>query len=140
MKRGDDALTEICLTVAGLPPPKDGGDSIFNVHHRSHGRVVELLREVERALEGAQWDRDERGPVGLELVVVEAPGGFRGDGLNFLGGVADVLQSNRRGADLSHLGDLALASLYRDDVQAREARYSVEGGDVPHYRVRVWLL
>ena len=140
IKRGDDALKEICLTVAGLPPPKDGGYSIFNVHHRNHCRVVELLREAERALEGAQWDRDERGPVGLDLVVVEGPGGFRGDGLNFLGGVADVLQSNRPGADLPHLGDLALASLYRDDVQVREARYSVEGGDVPHYRVRVWLL
>ena len=133
-------MKEICLTVAGLPPPKDGGDSIFSVRHRNHGRVVELLREAERALEGAQWDRDEREPVGLELVVVEGPGGFRGDGLNFLGGVADVLQSNRRGANLSHLGDLALVSLYRDDVQVREVRYSVEGGDVHRYRVRVWLL
>ena len=133
-------MKEIRLTVAGVSPPRDGGYSIFNARHRNHGRVVALLREAERALEGAQWDRDEREPVGLELVVVEGPGGFLGDGLNFLGGVADVLQSSRRGANLSHLGGLARVSLYRDDVQVREARYSVQGGDVPHYRVRVWLL
>ena len=133
-------MKEIRLPVEGLPPPKDGGNSIFNEGHRNHGRVVELLRAAERALEGAEWDLEESGPVGLELVVVETPGGFRGDGLNFLGGVADVLQAKRPGADLSHLGSLARVSLYRNDVQVRDARYSVESGDVSQYRVRVWLL
>ena len=128
------------MTVAGLPPPKDGGNSIFSERHRNHGRVVDLLRTAGRALIGTEWNPREEGHIGLELVVVETQVGFRPDGLNLLGGVADVLQANRRGVDLSHLGDLAQVSLYHDDAQVREAHYSVEGGDVTHYRVRVWLL
>ena len=130
----------IRLTVAGLPPPKDGGNSIFSERHRNHSLVVELLRAAGRALSGAEWNPEEEGHIGLELVMVETSDGFRADGLNLLGGVADVLQANRRGANLSHLGDLAEVSLDHDDVQVREARYSVEAGDAPHYRVRVWLL
>ena len=63
-----------------------------------------------------------------------------GDGLNFLGGVADGLQSNRKGLSPSQLGDLGLVSLYCDDIQVREVHYSVEPGGVSQYRVRVWLL
>ncbi len=133
-------MKEILLTVACLPPPKDGSNSIFSERHRNHGRVVDLLRTAGRALIGTEWNPREEGHIGLELVVVETQVGFRADGLNLLGGVADVLQANRRGADLSHLGDLAEVSLFYDDVQVREARYSVEAGDAPHYRVRVWLL
>ena len=133
-------MKEILLTVAGLPPPKDGGNSIFSERHRNHGRVVDLLRTAGHALIGTEWNPRVEGHIGLELVVVETQVGFRPDGLNLLGGVADVLQANRRGVGLSHLGDLAEVSLFYDDVQVREGRYSVEAGDAPHYRVRVWLL
>ena len=133
-------MKEFLLTVAGLPPPKDGGNSIFSERHRNHGRVVDLLRTAGHALIGTEWNPRVEGHIGLELVVVETQVGFRPDGLNLLGGVADVLQANRRGVGLSHLGDLAEVSLFYDDVQVREGRYSVEAGDAPHYRVRVWLL
>ena len=132
-------MEEICLVVAGLPPAKDGGNSIFNRNHGHHGRVIDLLRKVKEALCNAQWNPIERRHIGLELVV-KTPDDFREDGLNLLGGVADVLQKNRRGADLSHVEDLAQVSLYHDDKQIRQARYSVEGGDGIEYRVRIWVL
>ncbi len=79
--------------------------------------------------------------MGLESVVTaREPEALPGDATNYLGGVADVLQANRVNADLAHLGDLTQASLYLDDRQIREVRYSVEGGDPSGYRVRVWLL
>ena len=91
-------------------------------------------------MHNSHWNPNERRSVGLEVVVVEASDSFRGDAINYLGGVADVLQANRRNANLSHLGDLAQASLYYDDRQIREVRYSVEEGDFQGYRVRVWVL
>ena len=62
--------------------------------------------------------------------------------MNYLGGVADVLQANRRNADLSHLDDLADVSLYLyyDDRQIRQVRYDVQVADNQIYRVRVWVL
>ena len=132
-------MEEIRLIVAGLPPAKDGGYSIFNPSHGHHDRVIDLLRKAKESLGNAQWNPIERRYIGLELVV-QTPDGFREDGLNLLGGVADVLQKNRRGADLSHVEDLVQVSLYHDDKQIREARYSVEDGDVTEYSVRVWVL
>ena len=132
-------VQEIRLVVAGLPPAKDGSKSIFNRNHGHHSRVIDLLYSVKEALGSAQWTPLESRHIGLELVV-QTPDNFREDGLNLLGGVADVLQANRRGADLSHLPDLAQASLYYDDKQIQEARYSVESGGIAEYRVRVWVL
>lgn len=63
------------------------------------------------------------------------------DATNLLGGVADVLQSDRRGGiDLTHLGDLAGVAVYRDDAQIREVIYREEAADESSYRVRVWRL
>ena len=132
-------MEEIRLVAAGLPPAKDGGNSIFNKNHGHHGRGTDLLRKAKEVLGNAQWNPIERRHIGLE-VVVQTPDDFREDGLNLLGGVTDVLQRNRRGADLSHVEDLAQVSLYHDDKQIREARYSVEGGDVTEYSVRIWVL
>ena len=131
---------EISVKVDGSPPAKDSGLSIFNQGHSRHPLVIALLQKAQQALNNSQWNRDERRPVGLEVVVVEASDGFRGDAINYLGGVADVLQANRRNANLSHLGDLAQVSFYHDDVQIREVRYSVEQGDFQGYRARVWVL
>ena len=133
-------MKAIHVAVAGFPPARDGGKSIFSEFHRHNERVVELLREARWSLDRTEWNPYEEGPVGLELVVVEKDSGFGGDGVNFLGGVADALQGNRHGVDLSHLGDLDLVSLYRDEAQVREWRYWVEEGYVSQYRVRVWLL
>ena len=59
--------------------------------------------------------------IGLELVIRRPPRARLNDAANLLGGVADVLQSDRRGViDLTHLGDLASVAIYRDDAQIRE--------------------
>lgn len=73
-------------------------------------------------------------------MTAKTPDAIPGDATNYLGGVADVLQANRVNADLSHLGDLAQASLYYDDRRIREIRYTVELGDATHYRLHVWVL
>ena len=138
--KSDTDVREISLNVDGLPPAKDGADSIFDSEHGHHCRVVGLLEEAKQALGDSQWDPTESRPIGLELVMIEPPGGILGDAINYLGGVADVLKEYRINVDLSHLGDLAKATLYHDDKQIAEVRYSVEHGNAPCYRVRVWVL
>jgi hypothetical protein len=69
----------------------------------------------------------------------------RGDLTNYLGGVADVLESKykrlRSENKLDHLGDLLGVSLYRDDRQIRDARVVLElGHPAPEYEVRLWRL
>ena len=64
---------EINLFVEGLPPAKDGSDSIFNPTHSRYPRVIALLEKVKQTLEDSQWNRTEKGQVGLELII-EAPG------------------------------------------------------------------
>lgn len=131
----------ISLTVTGQPPSKNTSYSTFNEEHGHPNRVIALLSEVKQTLKDTQWDPREQRQVGLSLVIVEPPTGFLGDAMNYLGGVADVLQASRSGnADLSYLGDLAKAALYFDDDQIREVHYSVESGDTLGYRVRVWVL
>ena len=138
--KSDTDVRELSLIVEGLPPAKDGANSIFNAKHGHHCRVVELLRMAKQALADSHWDTTERRRIGLELVMSEAQGGIPGDAINYLGGIADVLQANRTNVDLSHLGDLGQATLYYDDKQIAEVRYSVERGDTLCYRVRVWVL
>ena len=134
-------MTAIRLTVDGWPPAKGEARSMFAKCHPHRPCVRALLEAAAEALAGSQWDPRERRPIGLDLVVVESATGSRlPDATNLLGGVADVLQANRVNADLSHLGKLAYVSLYADDRQIREARYSVERGDRSGYRVCVRVL
>lgn len=132
---------QICLSVKGLPPKKNEAISLFSPKHGDRRSVLELLRMTEQALDKSAWNPTERRPVGLELVVTaEKPDVIPGDATNYLGGVADVLQANRINADLTQLGDLAEVSLFHDDRQIRELRYSVKGSEKLGYGVRVWLL
>ena len=133
--------SHICFSVEGLPPKKSEATSLFSPRHGDHRSVVELLRKAGQALGESAWDSTEKRQVGLELVITERePDALPGDSTNYLGGVADVLQANRINADLSHLGDLAGVSLFQDDRQIREVRYSVKWGDSFQYSVRVWVL
>ena len=132
---------EIALTVEGCPPAKSEAKSIFSKGHPHHSRAIDLLREMKRALaDSPHWDRTETRSVGLELAIVETRGQVcQSDATNFLGGVADTLQANRyKGGDVPR--DFASVSLFRDDRQIREVRYSVESGDALGYRLRVWVL
>ena len=133
-------MTKISLSVEGWPPKKNTAKSLFAEGHPDSLCVLNLLRKVKQALGDSEWNPTGRRQIGLELVMAETPDGFPGDATNYLGGIADVLQANRTNADLSHLGDLAQASLYYDDRQIREVLYCIERGDVPGYRLRVWVL
>ena len=137
----DSDPTEIGLTVKGLPPIKGSSRSIFNPKNPPYyTRAVRLLERMQQTLRDSQWDTKERRSLGLELTITETQKGFRGDAINILGGVADVLQANRINADLSQLGNLAEASFYYDDRCIREVRYSVVRGETESYHVRVWVL
>jgi len=113
---------------------------MFGQSHPHRPRVLALLQATQSALRTEAWNSLEKRPIGLEVVVVAPGTSPPSDATNFLGGVADVLQANRINADLSHLGEVASASLYHDDRQIQEVWYSVEAGDEPGYRVRVGLL
>ena len=66
---------EIALTVVGCPPAKSEAKSIFSKGHPHHGRTIELLSEMKRALaDNPHWDRTEARYVGLELVIVATRG------------------------------------------------------------------
>lgn len=133
-------MTEISLEVEGLPPAKNSSTSIFNQDNPHHQRVISLLKQVRQALKFSQWQPTEQSQIGLELTMKGTPTSIRGDAINYLGGVADVLQTNRRNTDLGHLHDLAQASLYDDDCQIKEVRYHVEAAERQTYRIRVWIL
>lgn len=133
--------TEICFSVEGLPPKKNEATSLFSTRHGDRRNVAELLRKADQSLGESPWNSTEARSVGLELVVIaQEPDAIPGDATNYLGGVADVLQANRINADLSHLGRLAKVSLYYDDRQIREVRYSAKDVDALGYRVRIWVL
>ena len=108
-------MTNISLSVEGWPPKKNTAKSLFAGGHPDSLCVLNLLRKVKEALGDSEWNPIERRQIGLELVMAETPDGLPGDATNYLGGIADVLQANRTNADISHLGDLAQASLYYDD-------------------------
>ncbi len=140
-QKDSNGETEICLSVEGLPPKKNEATSLFSPRHGDHRNVAELLRKAEQSLGQSSWNPTEPRAIGLELVVIaQEPDAIPGDATNYLGGVADVLQANRINADLPHLGHLANVSLYHDDRQIREVRYSVKDGDALGYRVRIWVL
>ena len=101
-----------------------------------------LLSEAQRELTKSNWDPNEQRQIGFELSVSEtATMSPPSDATNYLGGVADVLQVKRgSNINLSGLGELAGTSLYSNDKQIREVRYSVMRGDKSAYRVRIWVL
>ena len=137
----DSGPTEIGLTVEGLPPIKGSSRFIFSPENPPHyTRAVRLLERMQQALHDSQWNPKELRPLGLEFTMIETQSGFRGDAINILGGVADVLQPTESMVDLSHLGDLSETSFYYDDKCIREVRYSVQRGESESYDVRVWVL
>jgi hypothetical protein len=108
--------------------------------HSHRPRVEALLQEARRTMGDIHCPFADS-LVGLELVIRRPPRARLNDATNLLGGVADVLQSDRRGViDLSHLGDLAAVAIYRDDAQIREVIYREESAAESSYRVRVWRL
>ena len=63
------------------------------------------------------------GDIGLEVTVRTRRGHRLPDATTMLGGIGDVLQARRTGADLEHLGPLARVGCFEDDAQVQEIHY-----------------
>jgi hypothetical protein len=129
---------EILLTVAGLPPAKNEALSMLGAGHRHGDRIIALLEAAAAVLAaGAKPFGPER--LGLEVTVrgpVDAPS----DATNYLGGIADVLESKGHRGALEHLGPLGLVALYPNDRQIREVRYREEAAPETSYEMRLWAM
>jgi hypothetical protein len=143
-----EALWSISFTVAGHPPPKDGGFSILNPAHPHHPRAVALLTAAGEEARGAAFAAFAEHPLRIRVAMrTRAPA--PGDGLNYLGGVADVLEdkSARAAADrtwpekAAALGGLASFALYRNDRQFRDAGIDQDDhASEDSYTVTSWAL
>ena len=136
---GMTGLRQIELTVEGLPPAKNTDLSSFGAGHAHYPRVVALL-EAAAAVVGAPLDaRTPTVPVfGTAPVVLEVqqygPKPPPGDSTNYVGGIADVLESkDRRTTPVTHLGVLARVALYDDDKQIQEFHYAWHRADTVGY-------
>ena len=133
-------MDEVVIEVEGLAPAKGEALSMLGARHSHRPRVEALLTATRVALGATNCPLGDS-LVGLELLIRRPVGARLNDATNLLGGVADVLQSDRRGViDLSHLGDLAAVAVYRDDAQIREVVYREEPAEASSYKVRVWRL
>jgi len=122
---GPDALAiEIRIAVDGvLPPAKGEAKSMLAAGHVHGQRVRSLLEAARAAMAGRELLVK---PLRLS-VVVRAPEGIHlNDATNLLGGIGDVLQARRTGADVTHLGDLANVACFLDDGQISEIYYRRE--------------
>jgi hypothetical protein len=122
--------------VMGWPPNKNEAKSLFAAGHAHAHRVQALLEAARDAIEPDRWS-PATGEVALELTI-RCPSRPDGDATNFLGGVADVLQTTvSPNADVTHLGDLAAIGLYLDDRQISRISYRELPAAEVSYHVRV---
>jgi hypothetical protein len=133
---GAQAANTISFDVQGLPPPKDGGTSIFNSGHRHLGRVRLLLEAARQACAIQNFRPIESRRVGLEVVLYTPPEQNPADAANYLGGIADVLEDKGLRA-IDHLGDLGSVWLYRNDKQIKEISFREVGAAQVGYRVTI---
>lgn len=132
--------SEVRFTVAGLPPAKSEAKSMLAQRHPHEPRVRALLAAARDTVPS-----DTGVPalgsstVGLE-VTATSPAAPDSDATNYLGGIADVLESKQHRGALPHLGDLAAVALYDNDRQIQEVHYRHQLGSPTSYAVRVWLL
>lgn len=135
--------TQVELTVKGLPPAKNPDMSSFGAEHGHFPRVVALLEAAAAVVDTPPDERTPSLPVfGTAPVVLEVqqygPKPPPGDSTNYVGGIADVLESkDRRTTPVTHLGVLARVALYDDDKQIQEFHYAWHRSDSVGYTVRV---
>ena len=122
--------------VMGWPPKKNEAKSLFAAGHAHADKVKALLEAARDAIQRDGWS-PATGEVALELSI-RCPGRPAGDATNFLGGVADVLQTKvPPNLDVTRLGDLASVGLYLDDKQISRISYRELPATEVAYRVRV---
>ena len=122
--------------VKGWPPKKNEAKSLFAAGHPHADKVRALLEAAQDVIQRDGWTA-ATGEVVFELSI-RCPGRPAGDATNFLGGVADVLQTKGPpNLDVTHLGDLASVGLYLDDKQISRISYRELPAVEVSYRVRV---
>jgi hypothetical protein len=134
----------IVFALQGLPPLKGEATSLFNPKHGQASRVRALLEAARALVQERGFPGFSRGvPLRLDLQIFCRSGTVPGDGTNYLGGIADVLQARKTqqahavpGAQAVY-GDLLKVSLYEDDSQLQEVHYAVIRHADEGYRVRI---
>jgi len=131
----------LAFEVSGMPPAQTEALSIFTAGHRQARRVRALLEAACQAAQDTGWT-PLSGPVELEVVLRHPEEDHNSDAVTVLGGIAAVLQGNKRAArhGLAHLGPLADVALYVDDRQIRRISYREEPAETVSYQVRVSAL
>lgn len=132
-------MREITIEVSGYPPAKNEAKSMLAAGHVHAGRVMALLRAARNAAGPGPEFCFPDVSLGLELVVT-SPAPPPSDAMNYLGGVADVLEDKGSRGDLTHLGEFGHFALYRNDRQFHDVRYRWEHGPDVGYQVHVWEL
>jgi len=133
----DEAVNQLSFDVSGLPPVKDGANSIFGLGH-GHGPRVRLLLEAARQARDAQFFLPiHEGSVALDVVVRAPAGQVPSDATNHLGGIGDVLEDKSWRTGVDHLGDLAKVWLYHNDRQIKEISYREVEAEATGYTVTV---
>lgn len=133
--------TTIGFDVVDWPPIKNEATSLFAARHPQRARVERLLTAAAAAVAEAGWTTVTE-DIALDVTVRSSTPRPPGDGTNFLGGIADVLQGRQvsPSLDLSHLGELSRVALFADDRQIQQIMYRVVDGDAPSYSVQVAVL
>jgi hypothetical protein len=133
------------IEVAGVPPAKSEAKSILGTGHPHAPRVKTLLRAVQDTALAAELEMEPSNfgfaRLALEVVVrMPAETSGRSDATNYLGGIADVLESKGHRGSLDHLGELQHVSLYANDSQLDDVRLRFEESDTQSYTVQLWAI
>jgi hypothetical protein len=137
----DTAIPSISFEVDGLPPAKSQARSMLGARHPHTRRVAALLTRARDALveqRGGQGFGPAPRAIEVVLTTSQSP---PGDASNYLGGIADVLESKaHRGRAVDHLGALSDVALYDNDRQLHELHFHLRPGARDGYTVRLCLL
>ena len=131
----------LSFEVAGPPPIRTEGLSIFAAGHRQATRVRALLRSACAAAQASGWTARPE-PIALDVVLRCPPGRRTADAATLIGGIGTVLQDKKRATTigLAHLGVLADVALYVDDRQIQRISYREEPAAEMSYLVSVTAL
>jgi hypothetical protein len=144
-RMGDNSLSEITIRVAGRPPPKSEAKSVFAQGGKYEPRVKALLEAAREEITRLAFQGFGSTKLRLDVEVHTGPGDPPWDATNYLGGIADVLESKTKRliaqpGSIDHFGDLAQVGLYDDDRQIKEIIYREVQGDQAEYILKLTAL
>jgi hypothetical protein len=105
--------------------------------HTHAPRVRLLLERAQQAIAAQGFTQVSDGPVRLDVVLYAPDGSNPGDAINYLGGIADVLENKAHRGTLDHLGGLENVWLYHNDRQIKAVSYHETGAGSVSYTVTI---